>query len=106
MIVTERCEIRKQFSTQLLGFFLLTQRTPHAIRITNYTAGADPYLDRSHACMGEEGGEIFYDCREPPEISHPISDTGDINPTVKTSPCRHMWRTIRTMRIPLTVHAE
>ena len=32
---------------------------------------------------------------------HQISDTGDISPTVRTSPCVHMWRTMKTMRIPL-----
>ena len=45
--------------------------------------------------------ELFYECREPPQLHHQISDTGDINPTVRTSPCMHMWRTIKTMRIPL-----
>ena len=45
--------------------------------------------------------EPFYDCQEPPELKHPVSDTGDINPTTRTSPCRHTWRTIKTMRIPL-----
>ena len=45
--------------------------------------------------------ESFYDCREPPELRYRISDTGDINPTVRTTPCRHMWRTMKTMRIPL-----
>ena len=44
--------------------------------------------------------ELFHECREPPQLNHRISDTGDINPTVKTTPCRHMW-TIKTMRIPL-----
>ena len=45
--------------------------------------------------------EPFYDCQKPPEVNHPISDTGDINPTVKTSTCVHMWRTMKTMRVPL-----
>ena len=41
----------------------------------------------------------FYDCREPPELRHPISDTGDICPVPKTEPCRHMNRTFKTSRI-------
>ena len=45
--------------------------------------------------------ELFYDCREPPELRHLISDTGDINPTIRTTPCMHMWRAMKTMRIPL-----
>ena len=45
--------------------------------------------------------EPFYDCQEPPELKHPMSDTGDISPTMRTLLCRHMWRTMRTMRIPL-----
>ena len=45
--------------------------------------------------------ERFYDCREPPELRHLISDTGDINPTMRTTPCSHMWRTMKTMRVPL-----
>ena len=44
--------------------------------------------------------EPCYNCQEPPELNHPISDTGDISPTMRTSPCIHMWRTIKTMRIP------
>ena len=45
--------------------------------------------------------ELFYECRELPELNHQVSDTGDINPTVRTRPCLHMWRTMKTMRIPL-----
>ena len=52
-------------------------------------------------CRETKDPEFFYECREPPQLHHIISDTGDINPTVKTTPCRHMWRTMKTMRIPL-----
>ena len=45
--------------------------------------------------------EPFCDSRGPPELSHVISETGDINPTMRTTPCRHMWRTMKTIRIPL-----
>ena len=45
--------------------------------------------------------ELFYDCREPPELRHPISDAGDICPTTRTTPCMHIWRTMKTMRIPV-----
>ena len=58
------------------------------------------YYDCQEA-HNEESGEVFYDCREPPEARHPISDTGDLSPTVRTSPCRHMWRSMRTMHVPL-----
>ena len=46
--------------------------------------------------------DVFYDCREPLEKRHPISDTGDISPFIRTSPCLHMWRTMRTMHVPLS----
>ena len=32
--------------------------------------------------------ELFYDCREPPELRHPISDTGDICPHNKNHTLR------------------
>ena len=44
--------------------------------------------------------EPFYGCQEPPESKHPISDTGDIAPPVKSWPCHHMWRTKQTMCVP------
>ena len=40
--------------------------------------------------------------QEPPELRHPISDTGDICPIPKTEPCRHMNRTFKTSRTPVT----
>ena len=59
-------------------------------------------LDVYYDCLESQDSEpSFYECREPPVLCHKISDTGDINPTVKTTPCRHMWRTMKTMRIPL-----
>ena len=58
----------------------------------------DVYCDCQEIQLSDE---LFYECREPPELHHQISDTGDVNPTVRTSPCRHMWRKLKTMRIPL-----
>ena len=49
---------------------------------------------------GKVPDELFYECREPPQLRHQISDTGDISPTVRTSPCVHMWRSMKTMKIP------
>ena len=46
-------------------------------------------------CEDEVDNDRFYDCREPPELRHPISDTGDICPLPKTEPCRHMNRRLR-----------
>ena len=45
--------------------------------------------------------EPFYDCREPPKLRHPISDTGDICPNIRNTPYVHMWRTMKTMRVPV-----
>ena len=45
--------------------------------------------------------ELFYDCQEPPELKHPISDAGDVITPVKSWPCHHMWRARRTMYVPL-----
>ena len=53
-------------------------------------------------CEDEADNDRFYDCREPPELRHPISDTGDICPIPKTEPCRHMNRTFKTSRTPVT----
>ena len=55
-------------------------------------------------CEDERDNDRFYDCREPPELRHPISDTGDICPLPKTVPCRHMNRTFKTSRTPVTQH--
>ena len=55
-------------------------------------------------CEDEVEHDRFYDCREPPEIRHPISDTGDICPLPKTEPCRHMNRTFKTSRISVMQH--
>ena len=39
-------------------------------------------------CEDEVDNDRFYDCQEPPELRHPISDTGDICPLLpKTEPC-------------------
>ena len=53
-------------------------------------------------CEDEPDIDLFYDCREPPELRHAISDTGDICPTTRTEPCRHMRRTFKTTRTPVT----
>ena len=51
-------------------------------------------------CEDKPDIDIFYDCREPPELRHTISDTGC--PIMKTEPCRHMCRTFKTSRTPVT----
>ena len=53
---------------------------------------------------GEVEYDRFYDCREPLELRHPISDTGDMCPVPKTEPCRHMYRTFKTSRISVMQH--
>ena len=53
-------------------------------------------------CEDQPDNDRFYDCQELPELRHPISDTGDICPVQKTEPCRHMYRTFKTSRTPVT----
>ena len=55
-----------------------------------------------HDCEDRPDNDRFYDCQELPELRHPISDTGDICPIQKTEPCRHMNRTFKTSRTPVT----
>ena len=55
-------------------------------------------------CEEEGQYDQFFDCREPPELQHPISDTGDICPLPKTDPCRHMYRTFKTSRVSVMQH--
>ena len=55
-----------------------------------------------HDCEDRPDNDRIYDCQELPELRHPISDTGDICPLQKTEPCRHMNRTFKTSRTPVT----
>ena len=42
--------------------------------------------------------EVFYDCQEPPELRHQTSDTGDINPTMKTWPWTYVENITNNVR--------
>ena len=46
--------------------------------------------------------EVFYDgASSASQELHLISDTGDISPSIRTSPCCHMWRTLRAIGVPV-----
>ena len=53
-------------------------------------------------CEDDTDTDRFYDCRDSPESIHPTSDTGGICPIPKKEPCRHMNRTFKTSRTPVT----
>ena len=70
------------------------------LRVQDHAIDVSIYYDCQEG-HDREVEDVFYDCREPSEKRHPISDTGDISPSRRTSPCLHMWRTMRTMHVPL-----